>query len=290
MREDQRMARFTPPTPRSRRLGREIRKLREARGWTLDQAGEAVRSSGSRIGRIETGDIKPRYRDVLEILVAYGERHDQEPGKTILEMTQELRESGWWQRLDTLTPRYRTYIAYESEARELRNFEPLLVPGLLQTEAYATEVIATGQETETKLIGERVKARMTRQEILTRKERPLRMHAILSESALRIKVGGSEVLHEQLEHLLKVGTLPNVKIQVLTFEAGAHLAIHGGFAILGFEKEEPALGYQETFAGELFLESPNEIKKLNAVFEHSATLALSPAESAKLIRERGKAP
>jgi transcriptional regulator with XRE-family HTH domain len=284
------MARFTPPTPRSRRLGREIRKLREARGWTLDQAGEVVGCSGSRIGRIETGDIKPRPRDVLEILVAYKEPLEDEPGQTIMEMTRELKDSGWWQRLDMLPTRYRTYIAYESEATDLRNFEPLLVPGLLQTEDYARAVIATGQETETKLIEERVRARLTRQEILTRKERPLRLHAILSESALCIKVGGLDVLNEQLAHLLKVATLPNVTIQVLTFEAGAHLAIHGGFAILGFEKGEPALGYQETFAGELFLESIPEIRKLNTVFDHSATLALSPAESAKLIKERGKAP
>jgi Domain of unknown function (DUF5753) len=117
---------------------------------------------------------------------------------------------------------------------------------------------------------------------------PLRMWAILSEAVLHCEVGSTDVQHEQLRHLVEMGKLPNVTIQVLPFTAGAHFAAHGGFAIMSFEKGDPDLGYIETLTGELFLESDQEIKKLTMVFDHLKTLSLSPADSVKLIRERGK--
>src|SRR5215475_4495790 len=109
MREDRAMARFTPPTPRSRRLGRELRKLREGRAWTMEDAARQLRCSPSRISRIESGEIKPRTGDVMELLVAYDTPLDGEPGRSLLALTRDLRESGWWQRLDALSSRYATY-------------------------------------------------------------------------------------------------------------------------------------------------------------------------------------
>ncbi len=286
MREDQGMARFTPPTPRSRRLGRELRRLREAKGMTMEDASRLIRCSPSRISRIESGEIKPRTGDVMELLVAYETALESEPGKSLLTLARDLRESGWWQRLDALSSRYATYIAYEAEAVELRNFEPTLVPGLLQTEAYAKEVNSVGRETDEQAIEQRVKARLTRQEVLSRAPMPLKFHAILSEAALMFEVGGSDVLRGQLEHIVQLSRLPNVTIQVLRFGAGAHLADRGGFAVLSFEKDEPPLGYIETLAGELFLESPREIGRLMSVYDHLKTLAMSPAESIRFIREQ----
>ncbi len=286
MREDQAMARFTPPTPRSRRLGRELRRLREGRGWKLEDAAKQLQCSPSRVSRIESGDIKPRTGDVMELLHAYEMPLDSEPGLSLLSLARDLRQSGWWQRLDAISSRYATYIAYEAEATDLRNFEPTLVPGLLQTEAYAKEVNSVGRETDAQAIGQRVRARLTRQDVLTRKPHPLRLHAILSEAALAVEVGSPEVMCEQLEHIVQLSRRPNVTVQVLRFAAGAHLATGGGFAVLTFEKDEPPLGYIETLAGELFLESPQEIGRLMAVYDHLKTLAMSPAESINLIRER----
>lgn len=286
MREDQGMARFTPPTPRSRRLGRELRRLRETRGWKMEDAAKQLQCSTSRVSRIESGDIKPRTGDVMELLHAYEISLDSEPGLSLLSLTRDLRQSGWWQRLDALSGRYATYIAYEAEATDLRNFEPTLVPGLLQTEAYAREVNSVGRETDAEVIEQRVKARLTRQQVLTRKPHPLRLHAVLSEAALMFEVGGPEVLGDQLKHIVQLGKLPNVTIQVLRFAAGATLADRGGFAVLTFEKDEPPLGYIETLAGELFLESPQEIGRLTGVYDHLRTLAMSPAESITFIRER----
>jgi hypothetical protein len=222
----------------------------------------------------------------MELLVAYELSLDSDPGESLLSLARDLRESGWWRRLDALSGKYATYIAYEAEAVELRNFEPTLVPGLLQTEAYAREVNSVGRETDTEAIEQRVKARLTRQEVLSRKPVPLKLHAIVSEAALSVEVGGPEVMREQLEHIVALSRRPNVTVQVLRFAAGAHLATGGGFAVLAFEKNEPPLGYIETLAGELFLESRQEIDRLHSVYDHLRALAMSPAESAKFIRER----
>lgn len=286
MREDQAVARFTPPTPRSRRLGRELRRLREARSMKVEEAAKQLNCSPSRISRIESGEIKVRPGDVMELLVAYEIALDGDPGRSLLGLARDLRESGWWQRLDALSSRYATFIAYEAEAVELRNFEPTLMPGLLQTEAYAREVNSVGRETEAEAIEQRVRARLTRKEVLSRKPSPLRLHAIISEAAMSVEVGGPEVLREQLEHIVALARRPNVTVQVLRFAAGATLADRGGFAILSFESGEPPLGYIETLAGELFLESPKEIGRLTSVYDHLKTLAMSPAESVKFIRER----
>ncbi|WP_091458074.1 helix-turn-helix domain-containing protein [Micromonospora inyonensis] len=276
------MPRFTPATPRSRRLGRELRKLRDAKGLTGGETAKLLRCSTSRITRIESGEIKPRPGDVMELLVTYGVRIDEEPGTSLLELARDLREEGWWQRLGG---KYATYIAYEIEAAELKNFEPMLVPGLLQTERYAREVNIIGRETDSATIDQRVTARMTRQEVLHRQPKPLRLHAILSEASLRTEVGGPDVLREQLHHLVKVSQLPNVTIQVLRFEAGAHLADSSGFALLTFEHDDPPLGYIETLAGELFLESSADLARLTAAYDNLRTLARSPAESIKFIKE-----
>jgi transcriptional regulator with XRE-family HTH domain len=285
MRENQGMARFTPATPRSRRLGRELRKLREAAGMTLEDAGKTVGSSSSRIHRIESGEIKARPGDVMEILVAYRLSIDSEPGRSLLVMARELREVGWWQRLDALPTRLATLIAYEEEATEIRNFEPTLVPGLLQTEAYARAVISVGVETDDEKIAQRVKARMQRQEVLTKKPARMRLHAIIAETVLMVEVGSTEVMGEQLAHLVKVASQPNVTVQVLRFAAGAHMADHGGFIVLNFE-DDPPLGYIDTLGGALFLESSNDIRRLTSVYEHLVSLAMSPAESVKFIKER----
>ncbi|WFE51178.1 helix-turn-helix transcriptional regulator [Micromonospora sp. WMMD1155] len=280
------MARFTPPTPRSRRLGRELRRLRETRGLTQGDAAKLLKCSQQRIARIESGDIKPRPRDVLEILVAYEVPHDAEQGRALRAMAEQLREPGWWQRLNTLPARYVTFIAYEAEATDLRQFQPTLIPGLMQTRAYAQEVIRIGRETDQEEITQRVEARLKRQEVLTARNPPLRLQAIITEQALMLEVGDADVRRDQLEHIIKVAALPNVTVQVLTLAAGAHLAVHGGFEVLTFADGDPPLGYIETLAGELFLESPEEIRRLTGVHEHLLSLALSPRESMRFIQEK----
>lgn len=281
MREDQRMARFSPVTPGSRRLGKQLRLLREGRQLTMDHVAQHVRSSPSRIARIESGEIKVRAGAVMELLTAYGVPFDGEPGQSLLAMARNLGEPGWWQRYGTLSSKYATYIAYEEEARDALLFEPTLIPGLLQTERYARTVISVGRETDTEAIEQRLRARLKRQQVLTRS---LRLQAVISEAALMVEVGGEETLDQQLEHITKIASRPNVVIQVLRYAAGAHLATYGGFTVLEFP-DDPTLGYIETLAGDLFLESPDYINRLARAHENLRTLALSPAESIKFIGE-----
>ena len=288
MRDDQRVARFAPPTPRSRRLGRELRRLREERGQTTEAVSKALQCSPSRVSRIESGEIRPKPGDVMEILHTFGLPIDGEPGASLIALARDLRDAGWWQRLDQLSNRYATFIAYEAEAVELRNFEPTLIPGLLQTEAYARAVNSVSRPTDIAAIEQRVSARMTRQEVLNREPEPLRIHAVITEAALCVEVGGPDVLREQLMHLAELSKRPNLTVQVLRFGAGAHMAIVGPFQLLTFTGDEPPLGYVETLAGELFLESTKEIDRLKTVFGHLTELAMSPAESVKFIRERAR--
>jgi transcriptional regulator with XRE-family HTH domain len=251
---------------------------------TVDQVAKELRCSQSRVSRIESGEIKVRPGDVMELLIAYDVPIDSEPGQSLIALARDLRDSGWWQRLDALSTKYATYIAYEVEARELRHFEPMLIPGLLQTESYAREVVSVGRETDKDAISQLVQARLTRQEVL-RRQPPLHTHMILSEAALRMEVGSPDIVREQLEHIVALSKLPNVTVQILRFAAGAHLATRGGFAVLTFDNEDPPLGYIETLAGELFLESAKDIGRLTSVYDHLRTLAMSPAESIKFIKE-----
>ncbi|MDG4826011.1 helix-turn-helix transcriptional regulator [Asanoa sp. WMMD1127] len=284
MREDPSVPRFSPPTPRSKRLGRELRRLREAAGMTGEQVADRISSSASRLSRIESGHIKPSSGGVMELLDLYAVTWKDGPGKALVDLARTLKETGWWARLGTLSNQYATYIAYEEEALALLNYEPTIIPGLLQTRDYALAVSAVGRETDAAGIKQRVDARMTRQEVLTKREKPLRLHAIVSEAALRTEVGGPDLLADQLRHVVKMAARPNVTVQVLRFAAGAHLADRGGFAVLTFDTDESPLGYVETPAGELFLEGPREIARLTGVFDNLRELAMSPAESIKWIK------
>src|SRR5262245_21310416 len=141
MRETQPVAKFAPPTPRSRRLGRELRRLREERGLTLEQAGTAINMSGARISKVELGDIKISAGGVIGLLQAYGVDIGTEPAQEMISEARAMRtEVGWWQRLNSLPTRFATYLAYEAGAIDLLTFEPNLVSGLLQTRDYARAV------------------------------------------------------------------------------------------------------------------------------------------------------
>lgn len=286
MRENRRVARFAPPTPRSRRLGRELRRIRERAGLSQEQLAERLGVSQALVGRRETGEIRASAGNVLEILRACNQDGMAEAEiEALLQMARAVREVGWWQRLGTLPPRYTTMIAYETEAQELHTWEQNLFHGLLQTEGYARAIVSIGRETETEAIEQRVRARLQRQAVLTRKENRLRLDAVISETALYAEVGGPETLREQLLHVVRLAKEPNITVQILRFRAGAHLASYGGFSVMRFESDPP-LGYLETLLGELFAESNAEIDQLTNVFTHLKTLALSPAESARLLKER----
>lgn len=174
----------------------------------------------------------------------------------LIALSRQATQLGWLQAFESELPEeYTTYISFEAEARSVRNYETLFVPGLLQTEHYARAVIsgvlplAPAQD-----VDRRVEARLQRQALLTNKH-PLNLWAIFDEAALHRQVGGAEIIAAQLDRLAEAAKLPHATLQVLPFGVGAHPGMTGSFAVMDFpDPADPELVYIETMGGALFLE------------------------------------
>jgi hypothetical protein len=234
---------------------------------------------------METGRVGIHPRDVRDLLDLYGAVGEQRAA--LLVIAREARERGWWHSFFGMLPKpYLTFIGLEAEADWVRTYEPQLMPGLLQTEAYARalrhrEPLRRDPEETDSFVA----ARMARQRHLTRDE-PLNLWALLDEAVIRRTVGGNDIMGDQLRHILEAGMLSNVTIQVIPFAAGAHPAMEGSFTILEFpDPADPQLVYLENLTSSLYLEQEKEIAWYRLVFEHAQATALSPEDSRKLIME-----
>ncbi|MDW5329415.1 helix-turn-helix transcriptional regulator [Plantactinospora sp. KLBMP9567] len=277
-------ARKQPPTVRLRRLAAEIRALRHGAGLTREDVAERTHMNPATLWRLETARARPQRRTLLGLLDVYGVT-DPERRAELVDLAKDAGQLGWLQAYeDQLPDEYSTYISFESEAQSVRNYESLFVPGLLQTEAYARALIAgvlpeiTEDEVE-----RRVEARLKRQEVLARAE-PLRVWAIIDESVLHRRVGSAEVIRDQLQHLAKLTRVPNITVQVLPYDVGAHPGMHGAFAIMGFpDSADPELVYLENRVNGLFLERDTDIASYTDLFEHLRAAALNPAASVRMV-------
>jgi hypothetical protein len=252
---------------------------------TCEEAAVRLECSPSKISRVETGRVRIHPRDVRDLLELYGAGEEQ--CAALLAIAREARERGWWHSFFGELPKlYLTFIGLEAEAARVRTYEPQLVPGLLQTEAYARALRRREplrwepEETESFIA-----ARMARQSHLTRAD-PLHLWAILDEAVIRRTVGGDDVMRRQLQHILDIGRLPHVTVQVIPFAAGAHPAMEGAFTILEFpDPADPQLVYLEHLTSSLYLEQEQEIAWYGLAFDHALRSALSPEDSRKLIME-----
>jgi hypothetical protein len=182
------------------------------------------------------------------------------------------------------------YIGLETDAASLRVYEPQVVPGLLQTTRYAEAVIAGALPEATPAdIEKRVRVRMRRQDRITDTEHPLRLWAVLDESALRRAVGGAQTMVEQLEHLLELTRLPHVTVQVMPFTMGAHPGVNGQYAILEFpEAADSTVVYLEGVTSDLYLEKANDVQSYSVMYEHLRAQALNPDQSREFIEDVAK--
>ncbi len=222
-------------------------------------------------------------RDVRDMLDLYGVSGPQQD--SLVQLARESRQKGWWDAYsDAIEPRFATYIGLESAASEIRIYEVTLIPGLLQTEEYARAVIAAGTvDGGLEAVERNVAFRMARQPALTCDDPP-QLWAVLDEAALHRRVGGADVMRQQLDHLLELARLPNVAIQVLPFGAGAHPAMGRPFVILAFpERADPDVVYLEDLTSALYVENVAEVDRYNMFFNHLRATALSFEESAALI-------
>jgi transcriptional regulator with XRE-family HTH domain len=250
-------------------LGSQLRRLRESRNISRDDAGYAIRASGSKISRLERGRVGFKDRDVADLLSLYGV-YDERERMALMSLAHQANEPGWWHKYSNVLPNwFEVYIGLEEAASRIRSYEVQFVPGLLQTEGYARAVTLLGHpDAPSEEIERRVALRMARQKILTRDDEAPDLWAVIDEAIIQRPLGGTETMREQLEHLLEVTELPNVILHVMPFRKGGHAAAGGPFSILRFaEPELPDVVYLEQLTSALYLDKREEVDPYLAVME-----------------------
>lgn len=278
------MAAAPSPTVRRKRLGSELRRLREQAHLTCESVGQRLDCSGTRISRIETGRISVRPGDVRELLEVYGVAGDQ--ADTLVELAREARRKGWWHRFGPVVPSWlEPYLGLEAEAARLREFQSMVLPGLLQTEEYTRAILCAAPDAEHRAcdIEQQVALRMERQAVLDGAAAP-ELRLVLSEGALRVQVGGPDVMRAQLRKLAEVAGHGLVTLQVLPADAAAHVHPVSSFTLLDFaDPADPPVVFTEHLTGGLLLDQPDEVRTYSMVFDQLRAAALSPGPSVDLI-------
>ncbi len=271
-------------------LGAQLRRLREARGMTLGEAGEVIRASHSKISRLETGRVSFKDRDIADLLTFYGVT-DEEEREALRTLARRANAPGWWHDYsDVVTGWFEAYVGLEEVATQVRAYQVQFVPGLLQTEDYARAVTMLRHSADPpKEIEMRIGLRMARQQILTRPEPP-NLWVVLDEAVPRRPIGSRAVMRAQLKHMLELSERQNVTIQLIPFNAGGHAAAGGAFNILRFaEPDLPDVVYLEQLTSALYLDKPETVDNYLMVMERLCMEAVTPAGSADLIRKILKA-
>ncbi|MEU9886974.1 helix-turn-helix transcriptional regulator [Sphaerisporangium sp. NPDC051011] len=276
------MPQQTNPTIRQRRLAAELERLREAAGFTREEIAERLDWHATKVWRVEsgrsgisTGDL----RDLLDIYQVNGPRRD-----ALIALARHVRQKGWWTEYrDVLTG---SYLDLEAQASMMRTYEPQLIPGLLQTEAYARAVVRAALVMDPKEVRRRTEARMARQQLLAEDRDGPQLWVVLEEVAVQRPVGEGDTMREQLQRLIAMSEHPRVTIQVIRTSAGAHPGLSGPFVLLDFPAPEffAPIVYLETAASGLYLEETEEVLRYTLMFDHLRAIALGPAESVKFIQ------
>jgi transcriptional regulator with XRE-family HTH domain len=278
------MSRSQGPTVRLRRLGRELRALREDSGLTIEDAGREIDRSDSTISRIETGVRKPQAIELRGLLDAFGASSDVRD--VLWGLLQDGPDHGWWGAFeDSLPPNLVTYIGLEEDAARLRVYALATVHSLLRTPEYSRAIIRAGlPAAPDKEIDTLVELHCRRQQVLTR-ESPLELLVVMDEAALRRMVGGRDVMRAQIAHLIHcVRDLPNVTLQLLPFAKGAHGSLTGSFTLLDFpDPKEPAAVYLDTPGGNLYMQKPRDTRRFESSFGDLRGIALDGSESVQLL-------
>ena len=275
------------PTVRSRRVGMELRRLREAAGVTTAQAAELLNCSPAKISRIENGIVSVRVVDLRLLLDHYGDQ-DHEHRAYMERLARESNKRGWWQDYDnTIPPYYADFIGLETDASYIKTWEPTAVAGLLQTPEYARAVmLANPAMISPDKLENFISIRHERQARLEQGT-DVRLDVVIWEAALITKVGSDEVQRGQLSRLLELMDRPNISVQVLPLEAGDKVSMSGSFVMFSFGSERSvSTVFVESLTSSQYLERDQELRGYTLVFDALRSAALSPAASAARIRQR----
>jgi transcriptional regulator with XRE-family HTH domain len=271
------------PTIRRRRLGAALRRLREGSGMSLEAVAKELGWSTSKVSRIELAKIAVTPADVRALLGVLDAVSDEV--ETLVSLAGEDRQPGWWRQYAEVLPSwFEGYLSLESEAVRLLAYESEVVPGLLQTEEYAAEILRHSPFTP--LPDEAARAaelRRARQVRLVGPD-PIHLDVVINEGALRRTVGGPEVMIGQLTRVIEATELPNVALRVLPFEAGAHPGVDGSFTVLEFsDPSEPRIVYLDRMTDSEYLDGLRDVAAYRHAHERLRTSALSLSDSHEII-------
>ncbi|WP_028650058.1 helix-turn-helix transcriptional regulator [Nocardiopsis sp. CNT312] len=267
-------------------LGGQLRRLRQEKRISREDAGYAIRASHAKISRMELGQVSFKPRDVDDLLRLYGV-DDPKQREALLGLVSSANAQGWWHRYgDVLPDWFGIYVGLEEAASGIRTYEVQFVPGLLQSEGYARSVIRLSTTTTaTEDIDHRVEMRMRRQQRFTTAGAP-RLWAVIDEAVLHRPYGSPEIMRGQIEHLIEMGRLPNITIQVATFAMGGHPAAGGPFSILRFPTPQlPDVVYLEQLNSALYFDKYNDTHGYALTMDNLATQAPRPEETEDILRE-----
>ncbi|MCT9005231.1 helix-turn-helix domain-containing protein [Streptomyces rhizosphaerihabitans] len=270
------------PTTRRRQLGADLRRLRERKKLTLEEAGARVGISKATLSRYETKEGTVKWPAVDALCREYGTTDEER--LALVELAKGAKIQGWWRSLaDPIPESMNLMLTLEDEVVREDHYACMYIPGLLQTRGYAEAVHrASEMQCPEKEVQHMVDIRMKRQDLLHRDEPP-HIWCVIDEAAIRRSVGGRKVMHEQLQHLLTMSEQPHITIQVLTFSTGAHAAAVGSFAILRGPTLELDVVYVDVLSGGLFMEKPQELERYRLAFQYLSAQALDLESSAALI-------
>ncbi|MBK6017758.1 helix-turn-helix transcriptional regulator [Streptomyces sp. MBT53] len=272
------------PTVRSRRLGTALRQYRLAAKFDQPQAAEIIASSQARISRVESGHATPRVIEVRLLLDAYGVT-DPEVRVKLEELAKNSKNRGWWlEHAEHLRPDYVDHIALEDDATYIREWQPVMVPGLLQTPDYAEAVIAASPHyIDPERAAMLVKVREGRQAKI--EDGGASYTAILGETVVLHPLVSVEIHLAQLFAMLEIGKRKNVTVQVLPFSAGVLSAYTSAFSSFSFD-EEPTVEAvtMDNLRGTSVLEGAKDLTAYANAYDLLRSSALTPDASAKLIR------
>ena len=272
------------PTVRRRRLGAELRRLRETLGMTAEEVAGRLMVSQSKISRLENGRRSISQRDVRDLCDVYNV-DDERIRAGLMEMAKESRQRGWWHEFNDIP--YSVYIGLEAEASSIRAYESSFVPGLLQTAEYAAAVVqGTQPDTDATAVGRRVEVRLKRQSRIYGENQLGSLWAVIDEAVLRREVGSRAVMAEQLVQLLDLSARSNINLQVIPFSHGAHPGMTGTFSLMEFpESADSTVVYFEGVTSDLYLEKDADVRRYTGLYDHLRAAALGVVESRSLIAD-----
>jgi transcriptional regulator with XRE-family HTH domain len=270
---------------RQRRAAAELKRLRELALLTADEVAQRLGWSASKVSRVENARIRLKPDDVELLVGLYGVTGEQRA--TLIGLTEEDGQKKWWDAYaDVAPPDYLTFISFEAEASSACNYEPMVIPGLLQTEPYARQVIFMWQSianTPPADLERLLQVRLTRQRILY-SDHPLELSVIIDEAVLRRQVGTRTVMREQLHHLVEVSARPNISVQILPL-AGHHFMLTSPVMSLQIPDFGPVTYLEASTDGHLYTDDSSLIYQHGLVFEELSATALDPGRSRHLIKK-----